>query len=35
MTTSNIRSGMKVIGADGVRVGTLDGVDGRRIRRAK
>lgn len=32
---SKINAGMKVIGADGVHVGTVDGVDGRRIRLTK
>jgi hypothetical protein len=31
----NIQSGMNVIGADGVRIGTVDGIVGRRIRLAK
>jgi hypothetical protein len=29
---SKIHAGMKVIGADGVHVGTVDGVEGRRIK---
>jgi hypothetical protein len=31
----NIQSGMKVIGADGVYVGSVDGIAGRRIRFTK
>jgi hypothetical protein len=30
-----IHTGMKVIGADGVHVGTVDGIEGRRIRLKK
>ena len=33
--TSNIREHMKVIGADGVHVGTVDHVDGNRIKLTK
>ena len=32
---SNIREHMEVIGADGVHVGTVDGVDGKRIKLTK
>ena len=32
---SKIHTGMKVIGADGVPVGTVDGIEGRRIRLKK
>jgi hypothetical protein len=32
---SKILAGMKVIGADGVPVGTVDGVEGRRIKLKK
>ena len=35
MNLSNIREHMKVIGADGVPVGTVDGVEGSRIKRTK
>jgi hypothetical protein len=35
MTTDKIAVNMEVIGADGVHVGTVDGVDNRRIRLAK
>ncbi|ODP37222.1 DUF2171 domain-containing protein [Sphingomonas turrisvirgatae] len=33
--TSNIREHMEVIGADGVHVGTIDGVEGDRIKLTK
>jgi hypothetical protein len=32
---SRIHAGMKVIGADGVAVGTVDGIEGRRIKLKK
>ena len=32
---SKIHAGMKVIGADGVQVGTIDGIEGRRIKLKK
>jgi hypothetical protein len=32
---SKIHAGMKVIGADGVHVGTVDGIEGRRIKLKK
>lgn len=35
MNLSNIREHMKVIGADGVPVGTVDGVEGDRIKLTK
>ena len=35
MNLSNIREHMKVIGADGVPVGTVDGVEGSRIKLTK
>ncbi|WP_066798491.1 DUF2171 domain-containing protein [Sphingomonas soli] len=33
--TSNIREHMEVIGADGVHVGTVDGIEGNRIKLTK
>ena len=35
MNTSNIREHMEVIGADGVHVGTVDGIEGDRIKLTK
>jgi hypothetical protein len=32
---SKIHAGMKVIGADGIHVGTVDGIEGRRIKLKK
>jgi hypothetical protein len=35
MSTDQIREGMEVIGADGVHLGTVDSVEGHRIKLAK
>jgi len=35
MNDQGIKSGMEIIGADGIHVGTVDGVDGNRIRLKK
>lgn len=35
MSTDQIREGMEIIGADGVHVGTVDRIEGRRIKLAR